>query len=41
MCYYYSHKCAKRIAHAHPWCYMVRAKLLGFALARNKTTDNG
>lgn len=40
MCYYYSHKCAKRIAHAHPRCYMVCAKLLGFTFTHNKTTDS-
>ena len=40
MCYYYSHNVPKGKCTAHPMVFTASAKLLGFALARKKTTGN-
>lgn len=36
----FAHNVPSEKHNVHPWRYMVRAKLLGFALARKKATDN-
>lgn len=40
MCYYYSHNVPEGNCTVHPWMSIASAKLLGFALARKKTTGN-
>ena len=41
MCYYYSHKCAKRIAHAHPWSLQrVQSYLVLRLHARKRQATN-